>query len=95
MAKSAPLISNIPSLLPKTSEIGNGKLEGLSVPTQYGTVRAILKPATPVPGRIVIHIQDIHLNQEAQNNIVGAIQELAKNQKIAAVALEAHSTHRP
>jgi hypothetical protein len=36
----------------------------------------------------VFHIQDVHLNQEAQNNIAGAIRELSKTRKIGAVALE-------
>ncbi|MFN0117600.1 MAG: ATP-binding protein [Elusimicrobiota bacterium] len=37
---------------------------------------------------VVIHIQDIHRNLEAQKNIAAAIQEMIRHQRISAIALE-------
>jgi RNA polymerase primary sigma factor len=59
--------------------------------TQHGTVRRVSLPLKPAPGgkrRVVLHIQDVHQNADAQRNIGGAIQELIERQPVAFVALE-------
>ncbi len=54
----------------------------------YGTVRKV----TPAPGfaagRVVVHIQDVHHNAEAQSNIRGAVADLLKSGRVGVVALE-------
>lgn len=57
----------------------------------YGTVRKV----TPAPGfaagRVVVHIQDVHHNAEAQSNIRGAVADLLKSGRVGVVALEGSS----
>ncbi len=64
-----------------------------SLPFQYGTVRKITSPCLKIPSRdnhrpIIIHIQDVHQNPEAQENISQAMEVLIKNHRIGLVALE-------
>src|SRR5262245_14258026 len=37
------------------------------IPSNFGTIRKIIKPQG-ASDRVLIHIQDVHLNQEAQGN---------------------------
>lgn len=59
---------------------------------RYGTVRKISLPSqasspqSPVP--VVIHIQDVHMNSEAQENIGKTIQAFIENHAADMVALE-------
>ncbi|MBV9080752.1 MAG: hypothetical protein JO102_06500, partial [Elusimicrobia bacterium] len=58
-----------------------------SLPHTAGTVRRII-PSNGTERRVVIHIQDIHRNLEAQRNIRAAIESLANDKRIGVVALE-------
>jgi hypothetical protein len=59
-----------------------------SLSPAYGSVRKILAPTTGTSNRIVLHIQDIHLNPEAQTNIAKTLQQLIDDKKVDLVALE-------
>lgn len=55
----------------------------------YGTVRKVSIPKNPLPnGPVVIHIQDVHMNQEAQWNIRQAVRLLLQTGRIDLVGLE-------
>ncbi|OVE78173.1 hypothetical protein BVX98_01165 [bacterium F11] len=82
------------SALPKTNKEWNTRtlappIQTLmeSLPHQFGSVRNISLP--PSMKNVVFHIQDIHMNTEAQNNIGAAIQSLVQKNQINFVALEA------
>src|SRR5205823_5664267 len=55
--------------------------------SQQGNIGRINLPRS-ANGKVVIHIQDVHLNPEAQENIAKTISELIKDKKIGLVALE-------
>ncbi|MFN0117072.1 MAG: sigma factor, partial [Elusimicrobiota bacterium] len=64
-----------------------------NLPPKYGTIRKVVLPSPhwgegQGEGKIVIHIQDIHLNSEAQNNIAGAVQSLIDSKQVGLIALE-------
>ncbi|MFN0116764.1 MAG: hypothetical protein ACKVQC_00535, partial [Elusimicrobiota bacterium] len=54
----------------------------------HGSIQKILTPKNSRPGRIVIHVQDVHRNAEAQQNISKAIQSLIDNNVADMIALE-------
>ncbi len=93
LIQSQPLASSrLKSLLPPGSD---SRLLPIikALPENFGTVRKIISPKkdTDLPaaaGRIVIHIQDVHRNSEAQANIGRAVQELINQKKVDLVALE-------
>lgn len=58
-----------------------------SLPQKIGTTRRICFPKK-TRDRIVIHIQDVHRNAEAQANIGQAVQALVNGKKVDLVALE-------
>ena len=60
-------------------------LETLS--NAYSTIRQIQVPKNN-KGPIVVHIQDVHMNQEAQTNIGKVVQKLIEEEKIDLIALE-------
>lgn len=55
--------------------------------SQFGSVRKTLRPSGPSKGKI-LHIQDVHLNAEAQSNISGAIAALIESKQANVIALE-------
>jgi len=55
------------------------------IPSRFGSVRSVSGPGTR---GTIIHIQDVHLNPEAQANIRGAIQALVPTGQIGLVAVE-------
>jgi 4-alpha-glucanotransferase len=59
-----------------------------SLPYRYGSVRRITVPAAPSSGKTIIHIQDVHLNSEAQKNIGKTVQSLVDSGLAGLVALE-------
>ncbi len=64
-----------------------------ALPKTLGSVRKItpsttLRAGSPTNRKIVIHIQDVHGNSEAQTNIAKAVRELIDQRKIDLVALE-------
>lgn len=54
----------------------------------YGTVRNVWPGETPGKGRVVVHVQDVHQNAEAQWNIRGVVSDLVKTGQVGVVALE-------
>lgn len=86
-ATSAILNSHLQSKMSALS--GRNKLELLkSLPYSFGTVRNITLPHDVPNPKFVIHIQDIHANQEAQSNISHTIAKLISNNKNVLLALE-------
>ena len=73
---------NIPTASLQLTEIAH------SLSSLPGTIRKISVPQKGKQGPIVLHIQDVHLNQEAQGNIGKTIQGLVNADKISLVALE-------
>jgi membrane associated rhomboid family serine protease len=61
-------------------------LSSLSGP--YGSVRRVFQPPRPSMGPLVVHIQDVHMNADAQENIAGLLRELAGKKAVGLVALE-------
>jgi len=55
------------------------------IPSQYGSIRKITEGASD---RIILHIQDVHMNHEAQVNIGKAIQHLIDHNSVNLVGLE-------
>ncbi len=53
---------------------------------QFGTYRSPLPQTNGKPA--ILHIQDVHLNAEAQTNISKAVQVLLQNQQVDLIALE-------
>jgi hypothetical protein len=76
--------------LPKNFGKQNADLLAALSPA-YGTLRKIITPETPGPSQTVIHIQDVHQNQEAQENIGKTLQNLLDRQTVGLVALEGSS----
>lgn len=55
----------------------------------YGTVRKVSVPQHWVPGSpVVIHIQDVHMNQEAQWHIRETVRALIQSHQVDLIALE-------
>ncbi len=59
-----------------------------SLPDADGTFRCIRVPQKFDSGKIVIHIQDVHKNVEAQRNIARAVKDLLNKNDIDLLALE-------
>jgi len=59
-----------------------------SIPQQFGTVRKVALGRSGNENPIVIHIQDVHQNPEAQRNIGEVLQNLISKGKIDLVCLE-------
>ncbi|MCG3205309.1 MAG: hypothetical protein KCHDKBKB_02028 [Elusimicrobia bacterium] len=70
------------------------KAEWVNSLLKYGTIRKILKPhpslsaMSPGTRHTIVHIQDVHLNHEAQKNIGAAICELIDKAQINLLGLE-------
>jgi hypothetical protein len=58
-----------------------------SLPFSFGTIRALSRPRHSAKG-VIVHVQDIHRNNEAQRNISDALRHLFQNEKIGLLALE-------
>ena len=54
----------------------------------YGTVRKIVLPPNGRADKIIIHIQDVHQNEDAQKNIGSVVQVLINAKQAGLVALE-------
>ncbi len=63
-----------------------------SLPATYGTVRNVSVPAGKNANKVVIHIQDVHRNAEAQRNIAKTVQALIDSQRVGLIALEGATT---
>ncbi len=58
-----------------------------ALPSLFGSLRAISVPENR-NGKTIVHIQDVHLNSEAQNNIGGAVRSLITSRKVGLIGLE-------
>src|SRR5262245_8819819 len=54
----------------------------------FGTVRRVSLPTKPWNGNVVVCVQDVHRNVEAQTNIAKALQALINRKLVGLVALE-------
>ncbi|OVE77451.1 hypothetical protein BVX98_02850 [bacterium F11] len=59
------------------------------IPYQYGSIRKVNIPKNP-NGKIILQIQDVHMNHEAQTNIGNMVEELIKKDQLDLIALEGH-----
>jgi phosphohistidine swiveling domain-containing protein/8-oxo-dGTP pyrophosphatase MutT (NUDIX family) len=59
-----------------------------ALPQSCGTVRRVSLPKDLSSARVVVHIQDVHVNAEAQRNIAQAIGSLVKSKSIGLIGLE-------
>ena len=92
-----PQIQPLKKELRTRSPLASPQLMSLlgAIPNQFGSIRKInypsqlLKPAGPLQRTIVLHIQDIHQNIEAQQNIAQTISHLIDNKRVGLVAVEA------
>ncbi|MBL0058346.1 MAG: hypothetical protein IPP35_04405 [Elusimicrobia bacterium] len=92
LAASVALASSPPAFvtegLPPSFLIRHrGLLSSLS--NGFGSIRKVSLPSKGAPSApIVLHIQDIHLNAEAQLNISRTVQDLLSHGRVGGVALE-------
>src|SRR5262249_54466004 len=54
----------------------------------FGSVRQIALPQGPDSGRVVIHVQDVHRNEQAQGNIDRVVRVLVERDQAKLLALE-------
>lgn len=59
-----------------------------SIPSEDGSIRKIAIPSDAQSNKIVIHIQDVHLNEEAQHNIGDVVRKLIQKNQVSLVGLE-------
>ena len=59
-----------------------------ALPSSFGTLREISLPQGPSNNKVVVHIQDIHQNLDAQKNIGKAIESLVVQDQVGLIALE-------
>ncbi len=95
--ESPPLTSFPPvlqkSLINSIAESRTPSLAGVglikNIPASWGSIRKISSsPRSSASTPTLLHIQDVHLNAEAQNNISETLQHLIKNKAVDLVALE-------
>ncbi len=80
---SAPLENSLISLSPKLP------VQNLKLPLAYANIKSSLFPTKWKPSDgLVVYIQDVHMNQEAQENIGKSIQQLIDQGNADMVALE-------
>ncbi|HOW29038.1 MAG TPA: inositol monophosphatase family protein, partial [Elusimicrobiota bacterium] len=58
------------------------------LPAQFGTIRKVSLPSSIASPKIIVHVQDVHRNSEAQQNIGAALQSLVEQNSVQLVALE-------
>jgi hypothetical protein len=86
MTLSEPFLENLPpKMAPAVLPLAQ------ALPASLGTIRKITVPEKPRRQRIVIQIQDVHMNQEAQKNIGAAVASLIDHASVGLVALEGES----
>ncbi|MCB4757388.1 MAG: hypothetical protein LHV69_10240 [Elusimicrobia bacterium] len=84
---TTPFEKNIRSgFIPAQEVSSDGILATL--PYQYGSVRKAPLPGRGPSEKTIIHIQDVHLNAEAQTNIANAVRDLMLSGRVGLVALE-------
>ena len=78
-------IKSIPSASKDTTPDVPLTIETLQIPTEWGVVKSSFQGS---PDQLVIHIQDAHVNEEAQRNIAHLIRYLNKTKDASLVAIE-------
>ncbi|MFN0118334.1 MAG: sigma-70 family RNA polymerase sigma factor [Elusimicrobiota bacterium] len=71
-----------PSLLSHLNPV----IESLS--PAYGTIQKIVVPESTLPKGVIVHIQDVHMNLEAQKNIGKTVQALTNQNTVNVLGLE-------
>jgi len=88
---SVPLILIFP-LMFAFPAFGNTALKNFQIPSQLGTVKEVFEvpdPGEPLPA--IIQIQDAHCNYEAQKNLAGILDYLAREKKLKLIMVEGGS----
>ncbi|MBL0350921.1 MAG: hypothetical protein IPP68_11200 [Elusimicrobia bacterium] len=85
----APSLSqNVARSIPKRFLLDRAKLLSALSPA-HGTIRKVSFGPRPSPrGPVIVHIQDVHRNPEAQRNIREAVRSLIQSGQVNLVALE-------
>lgn len=84
---SSSLAKHVQELLPADFEKEYGDILN-ALPYQYGQVRNVTLPVGKKSGQTIIHIQSVHMNLEAQQNIGRAVQELFDKEAVGLVGIE-------
>ncbi|MBL8023031.1 MAG: NUDIX domain-containing protein [Elusimicrobia bacterium] len=85
---NSSLSSNVSKSLPKSFLKDHANLLAVLSPA-FGNIRKVsLGHPSPFSGPVVIHIQDVHMNQEAQWNIRETVRSLIQSGQVGLVALE-------
>jgi hypothetical protein len=84
----SPLSQTVARAVPKSFTMDHAQLLASLSPT-HGTVRKVSLGLNPAPaGPVVIHIQDVHMNAEAQGNIRETLAGLLNSGQVGLIALE-------
>jgi hypothetical protein len=84
---TSALSEELAKTLPLSVTAAHAKLFS-SLQTTHGTIRKVWLPAKNAGDRVVVHIQDVHQNQDAQRHIGGAIESLLSSGQAGIVGLE-------
>lgn len=84
---TSALSEELAKTLPLSVTAAHAKLFS-SLQTTHGTIRKVWLPAKNAGDRVVVHIQDVHQNQDAQRHIGGAIESLLQSGQAGVVGLE-------
>jgi hypothetical protein len=88
---TSALSDDLAKTLPLSLTAGHAKLFNALQPT-HGTIRKVWMPAHNAGERVVVHIQDVHQNENAQRHIGGVVESLMKAGQAGVVGLEGSST---
>ena len=70
----------------------NTPLRNFQIPSQFGTIKEIFEaPNAQTSNPIIIQIQDAHCNYEAQKNLAGILDYLAREKKLRLIMVEGGS----
>ena len=84
---TSALSDEMAKTLPLSVTAANAKLFN-SLQTTHGTIRKVWLPIKNAGDRVVVHIQDVHQNQDAQRHIGGVIESLLTSGQAGVVGLE-------
>ncbi len=85
---AAPNPQSLSQVAPFSSQPALSMIDRPDLPDSYGTIKATFKGHSP---QIVLHIQDAHINEEAQRNIANIIRYFNEKYKLSLVNLEGAS----
>ncbi|MBK8869594.1 MAG: hypothetical protein IPN19_00735 [Elusimicrobia bacterium] len=84
---TSALSDDLAKTLPLSLTAGHAKLFK-ALEATHGTIRKVWMPAHNAGERVVVHIQDVHQNEDAQRHIGGAVESLMKAGAAGVVGLE-------